>query len=122
MDDDQMKRCLSVGQRQVFLPLVDHVQSMLRQTIEDLFGDGVWNFYVPDESQRTSIAAEISSLAFFAETALPREKWPNSNERKALVDLAFAWRKVRHTIAHNKMLDFSQFELACNRYNACYCI
>lgn len=122
MTDDQLEYCLSFGQRQVFLPLVDHVLSMLRQTIEVLFGEGVWDFYEPDESQRSSIAAEISPLAFFVKKTLPHQKWSNLNERKALVDMAFAWRTVRHTIAHNRMLDFSNFEIACDRYNACYCI
>lgn len=119
MDDDQLKFCISLGQRQVFLPLVDHVQSMLCKTIEDLFGDGVWDFYEKDSSQRSSIVAEISPLAYFVKNILPRHKWPNLRKRTALIDLASAWREIRHIIAHNKMLDFNQLEVAFEQYNAC---
>jgi hypothetical protein len=121
MNDEQLSRCISMGQRQVFLPLIDHVQSILCNTIEDLFGAGVWEYYEKDISRRSSIVAEISPLAFFVKNTLPRQ-WPNSCDRTAVTELAFAWRKIRHSIAHNNMLDFDDLKVAFERYENYYCV
>ena len=62
MDQDQLIQAIGQGQRQVPLPLVDHMLSLLIETIEEIFGEGVWIDKEPDKEKRKSLISEISPL------------------------------------------------------------
>ena len=117
MDEDQLGQAIGLGQRQLLLPLVDQMLSLLKEAIEKIFGTGVWIANEHDVDKRADLVTEISPLAFFIRDKLPQtgrftgQAWSTTN------NFAFAWRGVRHTVSHNRMLPYGHLAKACSHYH-----
>jgi hypothetical protein len=113
MDRDYLTKTIALAQREVFLPLVDHVHYILCYIIEKLYGEGCW-VNEKNEETREDVLSEISPLAFFI-----KHKLPGDDPQKLLMkELAFSWRFIRHKIAHNSIVIYADLEKAFGYYSA----
>jgi hypothetical protein len=110
MDGDQLRQAINRGQVRVLLPLVAQMRSLLQETIERIFGTGVWMIHVPDEGRRQDLWSEINPLAYFVRDGLPASSRYTAATRRTTSEFAFAWREIRNTVAHYKMLPYEVLE------------
>ncbi|MDR1313874.1 MAG: hypothetical protein LBQ12_09300 [Deltaproteobacteria bacterium] len=112
-----LERAVASAQREVFLPAVDHVQSLLVSTVEMAYGPDVWEANLREGDSLTHVLTEISPMAYFITQTLratPRFQYP---AKKSAQDCAFSWRQLRHAGAHNKVATFREVLSAVEKYN-----
>ncbi|MDR1038314.1 MAG: hypothetical protein LBT40_17605 [Deltaproteobacteria bacterium] len=114
---NDLERAVAAAQREVFLPAVDHVQSILVTIVEMAHGPDVWSFYLQDPEQRNHVLTEISPMAYFLAQTVRPHGILNYQAKKSAQDCAFAWRQLRHAGAHNKVATFREVLTAVKRYN-----
>jgi hypothetical protein len=117
LDEDELTKIIAFSQREVFLPLVDHVHHLISWTIEKAFGQGIWEHLEPNADLRNEVLAEISPLAFFLKNKVKKTGFFNSYARNITIELAFKWRDIRHTVSHNNMLSYVSLKNAFNLYS-----
>jgi hypothetical protein len=100
---DGLERAVASAQRELFLPLVDYVHSLIVASVERAHGRGVWASLESDEEARNEILTEISPLAFFIKRKVAPKGGFGARQREYALECAFAWRRIRHSTAHNRM-------------------
>jgi hypothetical protein len=120
MDPEALAKTIGAGQRQVFLPLVDYMQSFLLAAIEAYFDPYVWEQYEPDEEPRLAVIAEITPLCFFIRDKLPVNQRFSDRAKMVAIAFAYSWRHIRNAVAHNKTVEFRDLDAALTEYNRFY--
>ena len=117
MDDEALVKSIGAGQRQVFLPLVDHMQSFLLSTLETYFDPYVWEQYEPDEDLRAAVISEISPMYYFIQNKLPINQRFVHNTKMRAMSFAYSWRRIRNIVAHNKIIEYVDLASAFTEYD-----
>jgi hypothetical protein len=117
MDEEALSKAIGASQRQVFLPLVDYMLSFLLGALEAYFDPYVWSQYEPDEERRSALITEISPLAFFITNKLPLTAHFDEDAKMTSTVFAHCWRKIRNTVAHNKIIKYEDLYEAFKVYN-----
>ncbi|MDR1081715.1 MAG: hypothetical protein LBQ79_12345 [Deltaproteobacteria bacterium] len=113
---EELERAVASSQRELFLPLVDYVHSLIVASVEKGHGPDVWERNAREEEERNEILTEISPLAFCIKRKIGPMGDFDSRLRERALECAFAWRRIRHSTAHNRM---ASIELIRNAM-ACY--
>jgi len=98
-----LERMVCRGQQQVFLPLQHSVLRILHQKLFDTFGNN-WHKKSGD-SDYDSALYDIGPLQHYIKKFLP-------NCPSEIKNTAYAWRDVRHAVAHNTLLPFEKLYIA----------
>jgi hypothetical protein len=98
-----LEKAVAAAQRELFLPLVDYVHSLLVAAVERAWGAGVWQELEPDAEARADVLSEISPLAFFIKRKVGRNEAFTGHARETALSCAFSWRRIRHSTAHNRL-------------------
>jgi hypothetical protein len=121
---------VAAKQRELFLPLVDFVHSLLVQTAEAFWGGGIWDdkelfrtngkeYYRPNEDPVDAALTEITPLAFFIkrcfESRKPLRPVPET-VGKSTLGCAFDWRAIRKANAHNEVITMDMLAKAYKSY------
>ncbi|MDR1040755.1 MAG: hypothetical protein LBR80_11460 [Deltaproteobacteria bacterium] len=117
LDEDAIGKAVAAAQREVFLPTVDHVHSILVDAVEMAHGKGIWDFLSRDRTERDNVLTEIGPLAYFITNRIGPMGCLHPHAKKSAQDCAFAWRQLRHAGAHNKIATFENVLAAVERYN-----
>ncbi|MDR1545633.1 MAG: hypothetical protein LBU12_02730 [Deltaproteobacteria bacterium] len=118
LDDEQLLRAVRLGQRDIFLPLVDQVHFLLCQGLEQCLGPGLWEKYEADPDKRDYILSEITPLAYFIKYNLQTVQYKYRNLLYKAEELAFKWRNLRNLIAHNNYVSYEELNKAIQCYFA----
>ncbi|MDR1036609.1 MAG: hypothetical protein LBT40_08580 [Deltaproteobacteria bacterium] len=113
---EELERAVASSQRELFLPLVDYVHSLVVSAVERGHGPGVWAANVREEEERNEILTEISPLAFFIKRRIQPKGDFDHHARECALECAFAWRRIRHSTAHNRMASIELIRSAISNY------
>lgn len=120
MEYEDLAKTVGASQRQVFLPLVDYMQSFLTSAIESYFGPMVWEHYEPDSEYRAAITSEIGHLSFFISNKLPITLDFNEYVKTKAQDFSHLWRFIRNAVSHNQFVYYDELEKAFTEYRTFY--
>lgn len=104
-----IKRLLVEGQIRIYLPMVQEIHNFIYQQLSKICGDDWHKRYSENYS---GMDMEIGPLANYMSTYLKGECG------EALLELAYLWRDVRHTVAHSRFLDYEIARDAVDLYEA----
>lgn len=99
-----LKKCIAKGQIRVLLPIIQDVHAGLLAYLNKTLPDGWLNQIEKDEDIREGIRTEIGPLAF----CIKRLCYDKKIVRKHVCDLAFAWRKIRNSLAHYEPIQYDE--------------
>jgi hypothetical protein len=115
---DDLEKAVATAQREVFLPIVDHVHSLLISAIEMAYGKEIWKKFSKNDNHRKAILSEISPLAFFIRDKVKITQNLSKHYLNTAINCAFAWREIRHATSHNTMADYQLISKAVKTFNA----
>jgi hypothetical protein len=111
-----LEKTITSAQRELFLPLADRVHSLIRATVESVYGEDAWLKLAPNEEDWRSALSEISPLSFFIQKwVMPKGAFTLACKAVTL-NCGFAWRAIRHSTAHNHMASFATLKEAFRCY------
>jgi hypothetical protein len=118
LDREGIERAVASSQREVLMPVVDHVHRMLISAVEAVHGKAIWFRQFRKAGPRDDSLTEIAHLAAYISKHVGFHGPLNYSTKGLLMNCAHAWRDIRNTTAHNNMASFDEVMEAVKAYDA----